>query len=402
MNDYIRECLHKLSKALKEAGLLERIRLVTSHEKLINHHVKGEALIIAILTGGVEKWVLEIFERNPRPVALLSANKANSLAATLEVLPLLRSSDRYLGCFLVRDWEVVPVAEIKELVRAYYIPSKIKGAKIGEIGSPASWLVSSVIGEDRLRELGLELDRVSIGYLRRILNRVKGNLDDKVRSILSASEGNEVSIIEVGKAVKLYYALRELARNRGWRAFTLNCFKLLSETGITPCLAFSLLNNEGLIAACEGDLAATFTMMLLNYLTEKPTWMANVVDLYGNHLILAHCTIPLNLTLKYWIKTHFETDSSVGIDGLLPVNLQVTLARVDEKLNNLMAFEGVIEESHMSLPYSCRTQVKVKLGEEAIKLLDISLGNHLVLTLGNHLRALKLACRRLGLKFITI
>lgn len=95
--------------------------------------------------------------------------------------------------------------------------------------------------------------------------------------------------------------------------FTIRCFDLVKLLNITGCLSVSMLNDMGIPASCEGDLPSLVMMMISRYLTGQPSFMANPNDFYKNKMILAHCTIPRNLTEKYVLKTHFESGIGVGI-----------------------------------------------------------------------------------------
>lgn len=81
-----------------------------------------------------------------------------------------------------------------------------------------------------------------------------------------------------------------------------------------------MLNDEGIIAGCEGDLQSVFTLLVAKALTGKVGFMANpsMINARNNEIILAHCTIGMKQTERYIIRNHFETESGIGIQGLLP------------------------------------------------------------------------------------
>ena len=75
-------------------------------------------------------------------------------------------------------------------------------------------------------------------------------------------------------------------------------------------MALSLLNDDGIIAGCEGDLQSIFTLLAVKALTGKDGFMANpsMINSRTNELILAHCTVGLKQTERYIIRNHFETE----------------------------------------------------------------------------------------------
>ena len=92
------------------------------------------------------------------------------------------------------------------------------------------------------------------------------------RKALACREASPEDMI---KAMRLYRAIRKIVDEDRLSALTLSCFRLIEQTGTTGCLALSLLNDEGIIAGCEGDLQSVFTMLAAKVLTGKPAFMAN-------------------------------------------------------------------------------------------------------------------------------
>ena len=100
-------------------------------------------------------------------------------------------------------------------------------------------------------------------------------------------------------------------------AVTVRCFDLLGDPGTSGCLALASLNDEGIVAGCEGDVPSTLAMLLVRYLLGRPSWMANpaTVDVDANRLVLAHCTVAPSMLEGFALDTHFESGMGVGIHG---------------------------------------------------------------------------------------
>jgi L-fucose isomerase-like protein len=154
----------------------------------------------------------------------------------------------------------------------------------------------------------------------------------------------------------------------------------------TGCFALSRLADEGVTAACEGDVPSTLALLWASRLTGSPAWMANPAraDVSKGRLLLAHCTVPLSLVSRYVVRSHFESGLGAGIAGKLAAE-KVTLIRVGGRnLDRLWTAEGEITAT----PHEeglCRTQAELALSSEAVRsLLDDPLGNHLVLVKGHH------------------
>ena len=155
---------------------------------------------------------------------------------------------------------------------------------------------------------------------------------------------------------------------------------------VSACLALSILNKQGIISGCEGDLISTFSMLWIYYLLKQNSWMANPsrVDHNTNTLLLAHCTIPHNMIETCTYPTHFESGESIGIKGKLNSE-KVTVFRIGGKyLDKLWISNGrVIENTNYK--NLCRTQLNIKLEKNKTReLLEKPLGNHLIVVKGEH------------------
>ncbi len=187
------------------------------------------------------------------------------------------------------------------------------------------------------------------------------------------------------KAMKIYQAVKRIVEEEKLSALTLSCFKLIEMTGATGCLALSLLNDEGIIAGCEGDLQSVFTMLVVKTLTGKSAFMANpsMINARTNEIVLAHCTVGLKQTEKFILRSHFETELSIGIQGLLPTG-DVTIVKCGgECLDEYYLTTGTLTENTNYINM-CRTQVRVRLNSPADYFLKNPLGNHHILLHGNY------------------
>ena len=166
--------------------------------------------------------------------------------------------------------------------------------------------------------------------------------------------------------------------------FTLRCFDLLEEYKNTACLAFALLNEEGIIAACEGDVPALLTMLMINAVSKQPSFMANPskIDLNESTIMFAHCTLPLNMCKDYSLMTHFESGLGIGVRGVLNKS-EITIIKIAPNLKDILCITGSIIDN-LTLDSYCRTQIMVKMEIEGLfDFLKESFGNHILIAYGN-------------------
>ncbi len=349
--------------------------------------------LAVVLTGGTEDKVLESLGGRTGPALLLALPHSNSLPAAMEVLARLGQLGR-AGRIIVAgrgDWRGDLVLALRQAALAAFL----RTARIGLLGGPSSWLAASSPDPAVVRRtwgpevVTLPLSDVAARYRAGDVRGEAGETADLLRRAAGLVEPAEATL---DGAIRLYRILRDIVETHRLDALTVRCFDLLGDIGNTGCLALSRLNDEGLVAACEGDLPATLTMMVLNGLTGRACFMANPsdLDLKAGTATFAHCSVPLSLVRSFRLRSHFESGLGVGIEGHFAPGV-MTVARIGgEDLSRFTVFTGTVvpEESAPFREDLCRTQVTLKVGEAMVReLLGRPLGNHHVLAPGDHVRA---------------
>lgn len=351
---------------------------------------KNEFGIIFIATGGVERLVVQCFEQLPRPVILLADGLQNSLAASLEVSAWLRS--RGLKSEILHGNTALMVKRLQRLYNNYQAQRAISGMRVGVIGSPSPWLVASnvdyLLAKRRwgVNYIDFPLSRVTDLYHRITDDEVGQASALFVENAIACREGSPEDML---KAMRLYRAIKRLCVEENLQAITISCFKLINLLGTTGCLALALLNDEGIVAGCEGDLQSIFTMLTIHSLTGKDCFMANpsIIDTQANEIILSHCTIGIRQTERYAIRSHFESGIGIAIQGILPTG-DVTIVKCGgESLDEYYLTTGTLIENP-DYDNLCRTQIRIKLETSPDYFLKSPLGNHHILVQGNHKEAL--------------
>lgn len=339
-----------------------------------------------IKSGGSENIFAEIVEYLPQPVYLLATELHNSLPAALEILSFLNAQG-IDGKILHGEMEDL-TAEIEELAEYKKVRDSIAAARLGVIGRPSDWLIGSKIDYEHaahhwgtefvdieLEELYEQVDRVDPAKAKRIAADFLENAEKIV-------ESSEADLIE---AAEIYLALKEIITVHDLDAITIRCFDIVQELETTGCLALALLNNEGLVSGCEGDVPAAFTMFLTYKLTGVMPFMANpaAIDKKKDEILFAHCTVATDISEKYIVRSHFETGIGVGIQGVFEKG-PVTVFKIGGAgLEQYFVAEGEIIENTDS-PNACRTQLKVSLPQSSDYFLNDAIANHHIIIPGYH------------------
>jgi hypothetical protein len=187
----------------------------------------------------------------------------------------------------------------------------------------------------------------------------------------NAKEIIEPNKEDIRKAARISLALQHLMeRERAQGLAVGTCMGWLSKG--FPCLGFARLRDNGVPAACEGDMDSLLTMILFQYMIDRPGFQGNATfDTSRNALWTAHCTAPLKMDgpngaeAPYLLRGHSE----VGGSGCVPeVQYRVGQAITRAKLINLdtiLASPGKIIEVPARAVHGCRSQIVTEVRDAA-------------------------------------
>ena len=351
---------------------------------LKNINEKDYFPLIFIQSGGVEGKFKQIFKSIKGPYLLLSSGLHNSLAASLEIASFLRQQGEKVE-ILHGDSDYI-AQRIKELKKVFEIKNKLPTLKLGVIGSPSDWLIASEVDYKKVKDtLGISLIDVEMDELVQEIEQ-KYRFDHPKLNDIKNKEFDSKSI---EGALKIYSGFKAIVNKYKLDGITVRCFDLLEIYKNTGCLGLSLLNDEGIIAGCEGDIPALISMTILHLLTDEPVFMANPsnLDLNKNEITLAHCTLPLNMPDEYYFKTHFESGVGVGIRGIIREG-KATIFKLSGNGHNYFVSGGEIIKN-LNDKNLCRTQVRLKLKQDVKYFLQESIGNHHLICRGDYSKLVK-------------
>lgn len=327
-----------------------------------------EADIIYVRTGGTEGLFKAL--GLPGEVRLLTSGRSNSLAASMEILSYLRQrgqggeilhgSPEYIAGRIREGSGATQADEGAGFVEALP-PVDLGGIRLGVIGQPSDWLISSGVDYAHARmRLGAELVDIPMSeLLRRLPTR---GID------MRSFEGS----------VAIYEALSDIVEDFGLGGLTIRCFDLLDAVHNTGCLALAQLNAEGIPASCEGDIPALLSMAYLQQSRGCPGFQCNLSRIEGDELLFAHCTVPLTMVTSYRYATHFESGIGTAIKGELPAG-PVEIFKIAPDLEHCVRIPGQLLRNTAE-PSLCRTQVIVSAPGAAAYLLRRPLANHHIIS----------------------
>ena len=126
------------------------------------------------------------------------------------------------------------------------------------------------------------------------------------------------------------------------------------------------------------------SMHILNKLTNQVGFQANPsrIDVNNKKMVLAHCTLPLDMVDEYKLDTHFESQIGVAVKGELKEEV-ITIFKLSKNLKDYYVTKGkIIRNLHES--NLCRTQIEVSIDENIEYFLNRPYGNHHVVIYGDY------------------
>ena len=318
--------------------------------------------LIYVRTGGTESVMKPLLptllKQSTQPIYLLTSGKSNSLAASMEILSYLRQQgikgEILHGSPEYINERILVLQQVSATLRT------LAQCRLGVIGEPSDWLISSIVDEEKIRErLGVELLRIPMDEL---LKRYNEHPEGEDEELMAQAPDDGIRKALPG-ALGLYNALLQMVDDYRLQGLSIRCFDLLSAIHNTGCIALAKLNSEGIVAGCEGDIPTMLSMAIANAALGVSGFQANParINPETGEMLFAHCTIPFNMLSHYELDTHFESGIGVGVRGYAFLG-GVTVFKIAGDLSRAFVAEGILERNQGEADL-CRTQQIIHLDE---------------------------------------
>ena len=363
---------------------------------------KYEDFIIS--TGGVENIFLDLLKRNlvGTNVTLIADGRFNSLAASMEILTYLNNNN--IKAFIAYGSNEEISARLKDLTHIDFVNEQcgsaalsLSGDKIAVFGEPSDWLIASNVDRDFLKQkFNIDFVDIPLDTLFRRFSLIDDNMVEFLatdfQAVTSRGETTERDLLD---SLKIYLAINQICQENNCTCATVRCFSIIEKLKATGCLALALLNDEGIDAACEGDLQSLLSMILVRRVTGMPSFMANPSAMSkDNHTTtFAHCTVPTTMCRRYGFRSHFESQCGLAVAGeFSPSEVYTIFKWGGEKLDRFFVEEAVsvVAPSNENL---CRSQLTLNFYNPEY-MLNNPIGNHHIILKGAFADKLRTALKR--------
>ena len=315
------------------------------------------------------------------------------------------------------------IKSLNSIIKAIKAIKELRNSRIGLLGYHCPGMLDAGFHELELKNIiGPEIVYIDIAKL---IDTFKKINTVSCKKFLNEINSKNFQIAgptndDLTEAVRLYLALKQIVEFNSLSGIAVRCWPELKELDIvSPCLALSMLTDEGIVASCEGDVLGAVSMQILYYLSGQAPFFLDVLRLsieeriiFGFHCGAAATCLAEN-TSNVVLKTHFRGDKPAdqrnwkpGVTAEFPVKPgRVTFARLDEMkgIYRMATYGGEAQSTEM---FTRGNNVKVKMDgnvQEIINALVVEgFGHHQVLAHGNIIKELTILCKFLGIKCLEL
>ena len=293
--------------------------------------------------------------------------------------------------------------EIRTIVRALKVKKALGQSRIVLIGNPPSWYLRWYSFPDLeviRRKLGMIFTPVE---LRELIEQVEDVDNSKAASLAKewvkgAEKVKEPSMDDVQKSAAACIAMHNILKRKGANAMAINCLEItmsgkFSGRITNPCMGMSYLQDKGIPCGCEMDIPGLLTKLVLGYLSDRPTFLGNIVraDPENNLIKISHCILPTRMQGFDMEPLHYTLRDYHGNGGVtafteVPLGIEVTLARAQRNLERITAVKGEIIACDDTTFCRNTLTIKVNSAREFVRRVE---GNHHALVFGDCLEDLK-------------
>ena len=154
--------------------------------------------------------------------------------------------------------------------------------------------------ESRIPDLGIQLHYIPASEFLEMYQKTPENAeifalaDELIRHSTAMTGATRQDVIN---GVKSYVVARTLLEREQADAISMDCLGALGASKVSlPCIAWAKMNDDGVPAACEADIGAMATHILVQQLFDRPGFQQDPVgDTSVDAVIGAHCSCPTRL-----------------------------------------------------------------------------------------------------------
>lgn len=310
----------------------------------------------------------------------------------------------------VKNYQTVIGNQVdKDWLDAIRIFKTFSTAHIGILGFRAKGFFNLDIDELNLyRETGILIDHFELNEL---YSTEVNEEDVSIRKtqIISIFDISGIDEVQLDKVASLIVKFDNFIANNNLDAIAIRCWpEFAAEFGISPCAAMSILQSEGKILTCEGDILGSLSMLAHKAIGAESPFLSDFsqINLKENFGLLWHCGVA---SCDLWdgkctrsLDTYFAEGKGVTADFVMKSG-DISLLRIDYAPGEYRIFlqkaKGVPMNKELKGTY-----VKVIFKDHVRNVLDKVVQNgiahHISVVYGDYIRPFEIFANLIGWRII--
>jgi L-fucose isomerase-like protein len=272
---------------LGEVNNSERSRL--AGRKAAEEHI--DALVIVTASWFEDYLVLDLLEECNVPILLwsLPGMETGALCGSQQLTMYLKYLEVPFKCVYGPLENGDNLTRAMKFLRAVALRSRLRRTRIGLLGNHVRGMTDAAVNELALKkDIGPRIVNLDLPQLLARMNEFPKEKALSIwRSVCEKSNRCLVSEEAGIDSIQMYLTIREAVDSYQLDAIAVGCYPHLMGR---VCLAASLLADEGVPLACEGDVNGAVGQLILSLLTDEPThntdWLEPLED---GTIVLTHC-----------------------------------------------------------------------------------------------------------------
>lgn len=253
-------------------------------------------------------------------------------------------------------------------------------------------------------KIGPEIDQMdTYSLIRAAEESTDEEIKEATERLRSLSDfRNDLNTEMLHKTMGLYVAMKKFCIERNWKAINVKCqYELSKEYKVVPCVALSLLAEDGITASCEGDIPNTVSMLLLHLISNQTAWYGDSLTHKDNTLQFSPCGfLPLSMSLDTPLIRPFMEHpgfSGIQVTGVLRPE-KITWCRLVEDLGSYHLLYGTGTGVETQPRGGCMPALNVVLDGDINALCKEYAGQHFAITYGDWSEELALYASLMGIE----